>query len=193
MDRDQLVAELERFLQYASGPDADSAAVLDPAGLDLADQLIAVAESSDVQAAYLIGLLHWLRYQMLPEGEDGNDLHAAVSIFAKLLPVDANLVPEPLRAELADASPGGGVAPEADAYPAALNEAALRLLQDPHVAVDPAALDEAVEQLHRAVAATSADHPDRAMYLSNLGSAFRVRYERTGAFADLDPMPRSVN
>ena len=34
--------------------------------------------------------------------------------------------------------------------------------------------------------ATPADHPDRAMYLSNLGTALQARFERTGAAADLD-------
>ena len=38
----------------------------------------------------------------------------------------------------------------------------------------------------QAVAATPADHPDRAMYLSNLGDALRIRFERTGDQADLD-------
>ena len=34
--------------------------------------------------------------------------------------------------------------------------------------------------------ATPADHPDRAMYLSNLGNALLVRFGRTGALADLE-------
>ena len=37
-----------------------------------------------------------------------------------------------------------------------------------------------------AVDATPADHPNRARYLSNLGSALQTRFERTGALADLD-------
>ena len=36
------------------------------------------------------------------------------------------------------------------------------------------------------MAATPPGHPDRAMYLSNLGAALRTRFERTGERADLD-------
>ena len=34
--------------------------------------------------------------------------------------------------------------------------------------------------------ATPADHPDRAIWLSNLGNALQARFEQTGALADLD-------
>jgi hypothetical protein len=46
-------------------------------------------------------------------------------------------------------------------------------------------LDRAVDVGEQAVAATPADHPDRAALLSNLGLALQVRYERAGALADL--------
>ena len=36
------------------------------------------------------------------------------------------------------------------------------------------------------MAATPDDHPGRAMYLSNLGSALQTRFERTGGRPDLD-------
>src|SRR5665811_889504 len=51
---------------------------------------------------------------------------------------------------------------------------------------DQADLDEAVTAGRDAVAASPADHPDRAAMLSNLGVALRTRFERTGSQADLD-------
>ena len=36
------------------------------------------------------------------------------------------------------------------------------------------------------MAATPADHPDRAGWLSNLGGALQARFERAGDRADLD-------
>jgi hypothetical protein len=51
---------------------------------------------------------------------------------------------------------------------------------------EPANLDEAVSLSREAVAGTSADHPDRPMYLSGLGTSLRHRYARIGAQADLD-------
>ena len=38
----------------------------------------------------------------------------------------------------------------------------------------------------QAVASTPDDHPDRAMYLNNLGIALQSRFERTGSMDDLD-------
>ena len=51
---------------------------------------------------------------------------------------------------------------------------------------DRADLDAAIDAGQQAVAASPADHPDRAGYLSNLGNALRTRFERTGDQADLD-------
>jgi hypothetical protein len=47
-------------------------------------------------------------------------------------------------------------------------------------------LDEAVEVGRQAVAAAPADHPDRPMYLSNLGNGLRTRFRRAGKLADLN-------
>ncbi|MGH3569333.1 MAG: hypothetical protein ACRDRH_25580 [Pseudonocardia sp.] len=47
-------------------------------------------------------------------------------------------------------------------------------------------LDEAVAAGRDAVAATTPDHPDHAVYLTNFGITLRARFERTGDLADLD-------
>src|SRR5207247_131779 len=51
---------------------------------------------------------------------------------------------------------------------------------------DRADLDAAIDAGRQAVAATPADHPARAMHLSNLGLGLQVRFKRAGDRADLD-------
>jgi len=48
---------------------------------------------------------------------------------------------------------------------------------------DPEAAVQAVQQ---AIDSTPEDHPDRAMYLNNLGNELKSRYARTGDIADLE-------
>ncbi|SQD95019.1 conserved hypothetical protein [Parafrankia sp. Ea1.12] len=45
---------------------------------------------------------------------------------------------------------------------------------------DHSGLDSVAEVLRRALAASPAHHPDRAMCLTNLGGALRIRFDRTG-------------
>ena len=47
-------------------------------------------------------------------------------------------------------------------------------------------LDRAIVTNEQAVESTPDDHPDRAMYLNNLGIALQSRFERTGSMEDLD-------
>jgi phosphate uptake regulator len=47
-------------------------------------------------------------------------------------------------------------------------------------------LEEAISKQSQAVEGTAEDHPDLAMYLSNLGNKFESRFERTGRMEDLE-------
>ena len=47
-------------------------------------------------------------------------------------------------------------------------------------------LDRAIRTNEQAVASTPDDHPNRGMYLNNLGNALQSRFERTGSMDDLD-------
>lgn len=47
-------------------------------------------------------------------------------------------------------------------------------------------LDRAIRENEKAVASTSADHLDHAIYLSNLGNLLRTRFEETGSMDDLN-------
>ena len=106
-NRDQLIEELgERLRIFAEY--GDPTGVLDAAvpGLtrDLAETL--TQDSRDAAApdvartlTALVGV-HWLRYQLLPDGQDQDDLRACLKWSAVLLPVAPDLVPGPVRAWL---------------------------------------------------------------------------------------------
>ena len=173
-DRDQLVEDLTRFLDRVYPPHRDPQAVLDPSRLQQARRLADLAEPWDIVARRLIGLLHWFRYRILPEGQDRVDLHTALSVFADILPIDADLVPSPIPQIL-----GGG-------DPDTLADAALGLLEDPLTQADLLALDRAIHWLRLVVASTSADDPNLPGRMSNLGVALETRFARTGDLADLN-------
>jgi len=175
MGRDEWVASLEALLLSAAADDADANAVLADEAVELADALAAIATDDDVQAWYLVGMLRWWRYQTLPRERDHDDLAAAVDAFVRVLPHAPQVVPDPVRHVLADHP--------ALNSPTALNDRAVRQLQVPH---DVPALDQAIDWLQQAVAATPADHPERPGYLSNLSLALRMRFDRVADAADLD-------
>ncbi|MBV9011117.1 MAG: CHAT domain-containing protein [Pseudonocardiales bacterium] len=69
---------------------------------------------------------------------------------------------------------------------AAMTGQAVRLFADYQRSGRLDLINGAIELLRNAVAATSPDHPDRPVYLSNLGAALQARFGRTGDQADLD-------
>ncbi|MGD0603235.1 MAG: hypothetical protein ABSA53_06505 [Streptosporangiaceae bacterium] len=70
--------------------------------------------------------------------------------------------------------------------PQDLASRAFTLLQETLRTGDRADLDAAITAGRQAVAASPADHPDRAAMLTNLGIALGTRFERAGDLADLD-------
>jgi CHAT domain-containing protein/tetratricopeptide (TPR) repeat protein len=156
--------------------------VLDPQAVAEARDLLARAVDAGravpLDAARVVAWLHWYRYLALPEGQDLDDMHAAIELFAPMTEVDPQAVPDPVRQYLATYGN--------DAVPAGQAQAAGNLLQRALHHDDPAALDQAVTLLTAAVTATPDGHPDRAGRLADLSSALRMRFERTGAGADLD-------
>jgi hypothetical protein len=185
--REQLLAELADILTSASGEQGDPGWVLADDAVQAAHELAAVAADRDGKAWYAIATLHWFRYHLLPEGHGQEDLAAALAAFAKLMPYAAFLVPEPVQRFLAERR---GMVARGEAagqeLAAILHAQAIDLLQNPRTAGDVTALGQAIGLLEQAVVLAPPDHPDRAMYLSNLGAALRTRFARVGAIADLD-------
>ena len=164
----------------------DPSQILDEAALAEAARLWQAALStppSDLTSRKFVVLtlahLHWYRYLALPAGEDQDDFQKTIRLFAMLFKVDPTLVPEQFRSLLPnDAS-------STDDPDEWVRQAAA-VLERVAVVDDPTALDDAINLLNRALAATPADHPSRLTILTNLGAALCIRFERIGVSADLD-------
>src|SRR5215470_13654709 len=174
---DRLIARIRAFEQ------GDPGAVLDQQALVEADAVLRQATDADSGSAFaavqVVAWLRWCRYLALPEGGDQDDLLAAIELFTPIAEANPQAVPEPVRRYLAGLA-GNSADPNQQA------QVAGALLQRAMHSDDPAALNQAIELLTAAVAATPTDHPDHAMYLSILGLALLTRFERSGADADLD-------
>ena len=133
-----------------------------------------------VEALSVLVAAHWARYQLLPEGQDQSDLEACLKWSAALLPIAPHLIPQPVRAYLADSDTSAGVG----ASQVAARADALR--NDYQRTGNIQLLQNVITLLREAVDATPPGHPQRPRYLTSLGSALRTRYERLGQLADLD-------
>ena len=133
-----------------------------------------------VEALSVLVAAHWARYQLLPEGRDQSDLEACLKWSAALLPIAPHLIPQPVRAYLADSDTSAG----AGASQVAARADALR--NDYQRTGNIQLLQNVITLLREAVDATPPGHPQRPRYLTSLGSALRTRYERLGQLADLD-------
>ena len=129
-------------------------------------------DQADIHSRYLLGWLYWYRYQALPDGQGQSELDSAISMFIPCLLGDIELqnLPEPLLPILADR-----IIPTARA-----------LYEKAQISADLRLISYAVDIWIRLVTATPGDHARRAERLSELGSTLRIRFERTGAQADLD-------
>ncbi|WP_238435388.1 MULTISPECIES: CHAT domain-containing protein [unclassified Frankia] len=174
---EQVRARLERF-----AVDQDPDAVLDQEAVAEVTALLGTAGSpaTDLEIVQVAGWLHWVRYELLPDGEDQADLTAALTLFAPVYQIRPDAVPDAVRAHF---DQRGHNAAET---PAALLYRAVGLSSEAMKSGDRNTLDEAIGLLQRAVDAISPDQPDRAIGLSALGLALNSRFERFGELADLE-------
>jgi hypothetical protein len=140
MRRDRLVAAIRgRIDRVTSGPDG----VLAYAGGFEAEALaeFALANRSDLEAAYLLGAWHWWRYHLVAEPDQGPERRAAVAWFSRVLPLKPELVPDGLHSIAARiAEPSGD-------DPASWIAEAARLMADPRTAGNRDVLDRVVRLL----------------------------------------------
>ena len=165
----------------------DRSAVLDPAALEEAGWLWDAVRPADgdpqgvpVDVLTVLAYLHWARYQVLPEGQDQDDLRAAVFLFGGLAGRAPERVPKQGLSLISTApreSPSDGAR-----HAAAGGGAMSDYLQTGH----PEELEAAVVAFQDAVAATPPGHLDLAKYVSALGAALHSRFELAGERADLD-------
>jgi hypothetical protein len=106
-NRDQLIEELGKRIQTFD-ESGDPTGVLDAAvpGLarDLAETLWSptyIDVTPDVlMAMTVLVALHWMRYQLLPDGQDQDDLQACLRWAPTLRAMAPDQVPEPVQAYL---------------------------------------------------------------------------------------------
>jgi hypothetical protein len=131
-----------------------------------------------VMALRMLVAVHWARYQLLPAGQDQPDLQECRKWSAALLPLAPQLVPAPVRAQLAG--------PEQSASEDATRAAAL--LGDYERTGNTELLQEVITLFGRSIDAIPPDHPGRLAMLSNLGRALSARFGFTRQLADLDQL-----
>ncbi|NES39788.1 CHAT domain-containing protein [Micromonospora sp. PPF5-17] len=144
------------------------------------------------EGLFLLACLHWYRYQLLPAGQDADDLAQAVKLTELLLHAAPGRVPPSLLAmyrAYGRAADRGRVprsrAPEpapdpAGGDPAALAAQAVVLMSGAERTGRYEVADRAEALLRRAVDATPAGRPERATYLSMLGRVHRDQFRQLG-------------
>ena len=170
---DALTALLARIRAVAS--ENNPALLLSSEAVLEADQLAAVVHpEEDEQAAALLGLFHFGRYEALGAGEDQDDFAKAVSYFAVLYRIRPEIVPPPIREHLdharRDASQADGGASATDR--------GLASLERFRRSAELADLRNAIALFREGLAAAPADGAERARRLSNLGAALRLLSEQ---------------
>ncbi|HEV7934895.1 MAG TPA: CHAT domain-containing protein [Actinomadura sp.] len=127
-------------------------------------------DDADPESRYLLGWVHWHRFQALPAGHDREDLAAAVDMFTACLIAGVDDIPANLLPIVAE-----------QALPAAV-----ALHQQGLATTDLAALSAAVDLWLRILRAAHDDDPNKVIVMSNLANALRARFERTGVLSDLE-------
>jgi len=197
----RLAAVQARLAQVAVG--RDLAPVLEPGALIEERRLLEAvgADGGDLQVLHTLGWLHWFRHQALPEGEDREDLDAAIRMFMPCFAAGVSGMPDPLLPILAvQATPTEHPNQEvqlADQVPALLarfeHTGALadldRVIEASQAAVD--AIPVGLSGNHAEGAEGRRLRPvrhavTRALNLARLSATLDLRFERTGNPADLD-------
>ena len=170
-EREVLLAAVRDVLERVATSE-NLSTVLEADALDAARQLAGMLrdDDGDLNARYLLGWLHWYRYQALPEGQDRADLVAAIEALAPCSIAGAGELPTALRPVLAD-----------HAVPVATE-----LMRDARILAEPELTAARADLWQRIVAATPNDHPGRAARLSNMGIAIQAKFKQTRALLDAD-------
>jgi hypothetical protein len=143
MPMEDLIASLaDRIRAFEKG---DPTAVLDDQALAEAADLWQQAAADDgipVDVAQVVAWLHWYRSMVLPEDQDQEELQTALKVFAAIVEVAPDLVPEQVKTYLAGGT-GNRTSPDAQA------QQATKILQRVLAFDDPEALNHAIHLLPR--------------------------------------------
>lgn len=165
-----IIGRIARFNQTN-----DPAHIVDPAAVGEADSL-ARDGVHDFNAMMALGMFHWYGYGVLPSGEDGADLAAALDNYGRVL----GAIPPPLLLALLQRKASGSV--PAQPEPAHFE----RLLVEAARTEDHETFGHGIEAMRRTIASLQDDDPAAAQFHYLLGRALRIRFKRTRDMNDLE-------
>ncbi|MCX4769808.1 CHAT domain-containing protein [Streptomyces sp. NBC_01285] len=152
----------------------DLGVVLEPEALVEARRLAAMLkkDESGLEAHYVLGWLHALRYKALPGDAGATDKAEAIAMLAPcfLDGADDEDVPEELFPDVARYAIGF----------------AMSMQKQAETSTGPALLSQAINLLRRIVAAIPPTDADHANALCNMALALHSRFNKSGEPADLD-------
>jgi RNA polymerase sigma-70 factor (sigma-E family) len=158
-----------RLIEAAST--GDTRALLNESTLTEIQTLVGVLDTSDgLEASFALGWLYWYLYLTLGESQGSSALEACLALLTPCFIAGWGELPGPLVPVLAER-----------AVPTAV-----KFLEQALNSSDSMILSESVSLWQRISGAVPASDSHAPMWLSNLGVALRVRFERTGEIVDLD-------
>ncbi|MFJ7325102.1 CHAT domain-containing protein [Streptomyces cyaneofuscatus] len=129
---------------------------------------------AETDAVHALGMFHWTRAQLLPSGEEKEDLEIAVLALRVVHVSQPDRVPARLAVHIQEAEAG------VDTRFRTEHGQGTRQLRRAVAVGDGVALAEAVRRFTEALRLMPTEHRERPGYLSDLGTALRTRYEQTG-------------
>ena len=182
--RDQLLefiyARLARYSQWEDASD-----ILDEDLRTKALELLRLVgqQTTDLQAVAAAASVFWLRFRLLPEGQDEEDLQLAIDLYRVIHQVSPEAVPPELRSAMLSQGPVSGavrVDPEM-AY-----GGLLIYLNAALDAGDAMKVSACLEVMQRLLDAMPADHPARPEIVAALAAGRGGLYQLTNNPTDLD-------
>lgn len=172
-DRDKALAAVRRRVEHA-GRSGDASGLLTREAVRDAAKLVGLADrGTDLEVIHVLGWFHWMRYRVLPEGADQEDLRLALGLLRTVFGVDPEAVPAELR-EVFDSSRD---ADDSDGTSAAIDA---EDMFDAFVATrEPSLLRQAIEIMRGAIAATPANDTRLLVRISNLSAMLGTLFEAT--------------
>ena len=172
-------AALDALNNRLAAARADPGLLLTDDALRDATELAATTDTStDLSAAQALGWFHWNRYLSLRDCDGRSDRAVAIRYFIPVCQTSPNSVTAPIQQAIFDHEQDNAK-PHADRVGAS-DRVARHLFRAYQRNGELPALIYAIEAFRLSVAAAPNDHPDRAMYLSDLGTALGALFERTG-------------
>lgn len=176
--RDRLIDFINARLARYEGQ-RDAAGILDEALRTAAVRLLELvgSQTTDVDAVVTVARVFWLRYLLLPEGQDQADLRQALVLYRAIHEVRPEAVPDELRAAVS-ADPDDLVTRVftslAADFGAAVNEG------------DQQKISASIQKFRQLLDMLPSSHPQRAQIAATLAVAHGSLYGFTSDPADLD-------